>query len=167
MNTRIHIHEHGSMLTVRITSMAMASPISATLSGPLLYALVDGLLWWCINRKLDALVACAQGQRAPADRNDALEFGAAMVTGEDLVMRCFTTPFHEHGEERQERIVAYIGRELPKLRALTYGPHHATATAELAELMELCTILQQRIANPMDAMLGLESMVEPRTAAAA
>lgn len=167
MNTRIHIHEHGAMLTVRLNSTGMGSAISASLSGPLLYALVDGLLWWCINRKLDALVACAQGQPAPTNRNDALEFGAAMLTGEDLVMRCFTTPFHEHAEDRQERIVGYIRKELPKLRALTYGPHHATASTELAELMELCTILQQRIASPGDAMLGLDTMVAPRTAAAA
>lgn len=160
MNTRIHIHHHGGMITVRLHSTAMASPISATLSGPYLYALVDGLLWWCINRKLDSLVACAMGQPAPANRDEALRFGNSLANGEELVMQCFTTPFHEHDEQRQERILAYLHKHLPSLNAMAqHGPHRATSMAELAELMELCTLLQQRIQHSGEAMHGIGGMI--------
>lgn len=168
MNTRLHIHYHGSTITVRISSTAMGSTISASLSGPILYALVDGLLWWCINAKLTALVGTAQGQPAPTDRDASIFFAQGLVAGEELVMQCFTTPFYEHHEERQARIVDYITRKLPGLQPIAdHGPHSTIARAELAELQQLCTMLHQRIQDPANAMLALEEMLTAvdRTAA--
>ena len=167
MTTRINIHEHADMLTVRINGTAMGTPISATLSGPILYALVDGLLWWCVNRKLDALVACAQRQPAPADRNAAIFFGQALKDGEEMVMHCFTTPFHEHNEERQLRIMVYLTKHLPALEPLaSHGPHASVARAELAELMELCTLLRDRIEHNGEAMRGLDGITTTELLAA-
>lgn len=167
MTTRIHITEHAQMLTVRINGTAMGTSISATLSGPILYALVDGLLWWCVNRKLDALVACAQRQPAPADRNAAIFFGQALKDGEEMVMHCFTTPFHEHNQMRQLRIMEYLTKHLPGLEPLaSHGPHATVARAELAELMELCTLLRERIAHQGDAKLGLEGIITTELLAA-
>lgn len=166
MSTRLHITEHGTMFTVRITSTAMGQEVSATISGPILYALVDGLLWWCINRKLDALVACAQRQPAPAHRDAAIAFGHSLQQGEEMVMQCFTTPFHEHTEERQQRIMHYLQRYLPDLHPIaSHGPHSTMATAELAQLTELATVLKHRIAHPYEAMHGIEGMVQVEQAA--
>lgn len=168
MNTTFTIHEHGDQFTVKVRSSAMGSPLAASLAGPLKYALIDGLLWWTINRKLDQLVAVAMGQPRIEDRNQALSFGNALSTGEDLVMRIYTTPFHEHAEERQKRILAYLSKELPGLEPITrHGAHAPMANAELAELIELCTLLKDRIDHSAEALHGMEGMLQITTAQAA
>lgn len=167
MTTSLTIHEHGTMFTVRINGTAMGSAITASISGPILYALVDGLLWWGINRKLDALVACAMGQPAPTQRDQALAFGSARAEGEEMVMHCFTSPFHEQDEERQLRITTYLTRHLPNLHPIAdHGPHSPTARTELAELHELVQLLSQRIIHSGQAMHGIEGMTTTELQAA-
>lgn len=166
MNTRLHITEHGTVFTVRIVGTAMGQQISATLSGPVLYALVDGLLWWQVNQMMDKLVACAQRQPAPTERDAALAFGHSLHEGEELVMHCFRTPYYEHDEERNMRILNYLNRHLPALQPIAqHGPHAAMATADLAELMELCTLLKDRMQHVTVAMHGLDGLVQLTNAA--
>jgi hypothetical protein len=167
MNTRITITEHGPMYTVDIHSTTMGSPISATMSDSYLYAVIDGMLWWAINRKLDSVVAVCMDQPAPTERDAHLQFGHAVASGKELVMHVFTTPWHEHQEERQARIVRYIRHEVPKLQPMvSHGPHAPMAKAELAEIIELCTLLEDRIAHSGEAMHGLQGMVTINKAAA-
>ena len=162
MNTKITIsesqHTQGAAIyTVSITSSAMGESITATLSGAYLYALIDGLLWWTINRKLERLVATSMSTVPSAEH--AAEFGQALGAGEELVHHVFTTPFHEANEHRQERIVTAILRRLPALAGITrQGPHAAMAKADLAELTELATLLRERIDHVAEALHGLEGM---------
>jgi hypothetical protein len=168
MNTSFTIHEHGDQFTVKVNSTAMGSPVHAALSGTAKYALIDGLLWFTINRKLDQLVATAMGQPRIEDRNQALSFGNALNIGEDLVMRTFRAPFYDTTEAKQQRIMHYLAKELPALEPLTrHGAHAPMAKAELAKLLELCTILAERIAHPADAMHGMQGLITTITAAAA
>lgn len=168
MNTSFTIHEHGDQFTVKVNSTAMGSPVHAALNGRFKYALIDALLWFTINSKLDQLVATAMGQQRIEDRNQALSFGNALNIGEDLVMRTFRTPFYDTTEAKQERIMHYLAKELPALEPLTrQGAHAPMAKAELAELLELCTILANRIAHPADAMHGMQGLITDITASAA
>jgi len=161
MSTTITLHEQGHTFTAKLNATAMGAPIMASLAGTTKYALIDGLLWWAINRKLEAMVATSMGNPAAADHDEATRQGRAQAHGEQLVHRVFTTPFHSHSDERQAAIVAYINKELPALQPLTVGnPHAATAKAELAELMELCTILHDRINHPAEALRGMDTILK-------
>lgn len=168
MNTSFTIHEHGNQFTVKVRSSAMGSPLAASLSGMTKHVLIDALLWWTMNRKLDQLVAVSMGQPRIEDRNQALSYGNALSTGEDLVMRIYTTPFNENAEERNKRILHYMAQELPALEPLTrHGAHAPMAKAELAELLELCTLLKDRLAHDAEALHGMHGMLSTTTALAA
>jgi Asp-tRNA(Asn)/Glu-tRNA(Gln) amidotransferase B subunit len=167
MTTSIHINEIGAMLTVTIRSTAMGSNITASLSSTYLYANIDGLLWWVIDQKLNSLVSTAMDE-LPTDRNQRIEYGHALSDGQQLTMDIFTTPFFETTEERQDRIVRAVSKHLPELAPLTrYGSHAELAKAELAELMELCGILRDRIAHSGEAMHGIAHIATRQTAQAA
>jgi Asp-tRNA(Asn)/Glu-tRNA(Gln) amidotransferase B subunit len=166
MNTHITITEHGPMYTVDIHSTAMGSAITATLSGPAIYSMVDGLLWWTINSKLSSLVATAMDE-TPTERAQRMQYGASLEDGRMLVHHVYTTPFYQSTEEQQARIVETIGKHLPELAPLTrYGTHAELAKAELAELMELCTLLQDRILHSAIAMHGIQAITTTTKAAA-
>jgi hypothetical protein len=85
-----------------------------------------------------------------------------------LVHQVHSVPFYMEMEDSQLRIMHEINKRLPQLAPLArYGTHAALAKAELAELMELCLLLKDRIGHSGEALHGLAGMVTTTNAVAA
>lgn len=145
----------GDMLTMRIDIATLSGPANASLHGRMRYAIIDGLLWWALGRKLDALVAAAM--RLPIHHNE--EQAQALHVGEALVAYVTTTPWEESDDDRAARIYRTMRQRLPELAPLcALGQDHAREHSEATALVEL---LQARLAHPGDAGHGLDGILQP------
>lgn len=152
----------GGMLTVQLTDAMLDGNVSAALSGivPHRYALIDGLLWYSLNRRLEALWRAVQ----VVEPTIATKRGHDVANG--LYIYVTTVPFHDVPEEKQARILHHIGNYLPELDTLATRTGDKRVPVELAALKELATLLQTRIAYPNDAGHGLEGILTSYKAAA-
>lgn len=146
-------HTHGAMLTLSMEFGTMKGRLSATLSGHTRCAIIDGLLWWALNRKLDALVAACM----PLPIHASMEHAQALHEGERLVHYVHYTPWHMEEEKRQLKVCTTVDTHIPELAPLAaLGPDHQR---EYQELKALATLLRSRIQHPGEAYHGLEGII--------
>jgi hypothetical protein len=145
----------GRMHTMHLTDTVLGHTISATLSGiePHRYALIDGLLWWCIGRRLELLWESFRSVQPDLATKHSHEVASA------LVRYVHTVPFHEVPEDRQRRIMDMIGKHVPELATLAKRVRNAQAETEVAIVRQLAETLKARIENPNDAGHGLEDVL--------
>lgn len=146
-----HIEGHG--YTVCIEASAMGTTVKAQLSGMLRYALIDGLLWWVLCRKLDAFVASC----LPLPIHASMVHASALHEGERLVAYVHTTPFHESDEERATRTLRTLHHHLPQLEPLAKASE--LHQREHQELVALANLLHERLLHPGEANHGLEGIL--------
>jgi hypothetical protein len=123
-------------------------------------AVVDGLLWWALDRKLDAFVAYHVGQETPATED-------LIFLGVRLLHYVQTTTYHEAEGEQAMRIGNTITTHLPELHGLIEAGD-TSAEAEHAELMALAQLIQGRIQRPGMPEHGIQAIMvdEQQTVAA-
>lgn len=158
---KITEHTHGDMLTLSIDFGSMNGRMNATLSGHARYAIIDGLLWWAMNRKVDALVAACM----PLPIHASMEYAYALQVGESLVSELTLSRFECSSDEQALEGMAYIKGRLDHLAPLAeLGPDHQR---EYRELVALTTLLRERIQHPGAAYHGLDDIMDiPVTKAA-
>lgn len=157
MNFTEHItpSEHVT-ITVRID--LFGAEHSATLSGRFRYAVLDGLLWWTLNRYMGAFVAHCMPMVHHAD----MEQASALHDGEALVHYVYTAPFAEADDARALRIMAFIGRHLPTLAVLATTPE---LVALHDRMLLLAETLKDRLDHPGEALHGVEGILKHQDAA--
>lgn len=145
----------GKMHTMHLTDTSINGTISATLSGieQHRYALIDGLIWYAIGRKLEALWEKFQ----TVERTIATKHGHEVASA--LVQYVHTVPFHELPEERQKRIAHTITKHVPELATLAKRVRDPNTESEVASVMRLAELLASRIEHPHDAGHGLEGII--------
>ena len=145
----------GKMHTMHLTDNSLTGPISATLSGieQHRYALIDGLIWYAIGRKLEALWSKFQSVKATHANQHSHD------VAQGLLIYVHTVPFHESTEERQLRIAHTIGKHVPELATLAEEVRDPEAQAEVRRLRRLVESLRSRIEHPGDAGHGLEGII--------
>lgn len=146
-----HIEGHG--YTICIEASAMGTTVKAQLSGMLRYALIDGLLWWVLCRKLDAFVASC----LPLPIHASMVHAGALHEGERLVAYVHTTPWHESDGERATRIMRTLHHHLPELAPLAQTS--AMHQTEHKELLALANLLHERLLHPGEASHGLQHIL--------
>lgn len=161
MNLHINTTQLGEQITATIHFAIVGRPMNGQLSGPIAYALYDGLLWWAFNRKLEGFLAAVV---PPVQDIGGLQsVGYRIDLGERLHRYVFTSNFHNADGEALQRIFNTIERNLPQLAPLTIArPDLATEHAELGELFAL---IRDRIAHQGVAGHGLADMLKPAKAA--
>lgn len=152
-------------VTIRVEATSLLGPISATLIAPAPHTgpVVDGLLWWALDRKLDAFLAHHVGTDDPISEN-------VLFKGVQLLHYVQTVPYHESTRQRAQRIGNTILKDLPELATLvsTVPDPDGRAQAEHAELVELAHLIRDRVNHEGDALHGLDGMIvdEPNAQAA-
>lgn len=151
----------GNMLALSIDFTTLSGRMTATLSGHTRAAIIDGLLWWALNRKLDAFVAACMHLPIHA----SMQHAQALHRGESLVHYVHFTPWHKAEEKRASSICGKVEEHLPELAPLaSLSPAHQR---EHDQLITLATLLRKRLAHPADPYHGLEGiLVEPAQQAA-
>lgn len=146
----------GDMLTLSIDFTTLSGRMTATLSGPSRCSIIDGLLWWALNRKLDAFVASCMHLPIHA----SMQHAQALHRGEALVHFVHFTPWHKAEEKRASSICRKVEQHIPDLAPLaSLSPAHQR---EHDQLITLATLLRKRMAHPADPYHGLEGiLVEP------
>lgn len=151
----------GRMHTITIADIALDGKVTATLSGieQHRYALIDGLLWYSIGRKLEGLWNAFQ----TVGRTPKTQRAHEVANG--LLIYVHTVPFHESTEERQQRIATNINTYLPDLVTLAEQVRDQRVQDEVADVRRLATLLRDRIAHPHDAGHGLQGILTTKLAA--
>jgi hypothetical protein len=157
MNLTINISESADTISAQIKGTTSGEPYTASLSGPVKMDLVDGLLWYALNRKIDWFVATAI---TPPDQPDS----HASFTGYRLALYVTTTPLYMGTSEMQARIMRTIANTLPELEPLIQaGPDPDKRRTEFESINALTQLLRNRIADPT----GTSHLLDPFIAKAA
>lgn len=155
----------GEPAHVAVHAECLGMPIHSTISGHVLSALVDGSLWYTINRMLERFVASAVPPAVLTAETRSL--CTAIDLGEGMVHYVFTQPFHMADDERAHRIMRTINNNLPALEPLiNAGSNPEERRAAWVELRKLASILQARIGES-GALHGLEGISTINQASAA
>lgn len=160
---KIHRTITGEGITITVRATRLGEPITASLSGHerFQYALIDGLLWWTLCRKLEAFTLGMANVPGLGAFQELEENG----TPARLLRYVFTTQFHAQGQEESTRTMRTILKHLPELEELAMG--NAERESEHRQMVRLAEILQARIARPGDAEHAVGEYLVNTTPAAA
>lgn len=137
------------MVHVTVRASAMGQPITASTSAYLRYAAIDGLLWWVLQIKLDAL----RNEAAQLPIHADMELAKALSTADGLLMYAHTVRYHSADGDDLQRIVRTLHAYLPLVQPLQRLG--GAFPAELDEVKRLVAIITERASNEGICMRGV------------
>lgn len=138
---RLNIHTAGEQFTVTITGTGLGKEHTASLSGLIRWPLIDGLLWWLLDRKLDTLVAYC----LPLPIHASMPHAQALSVAEGLTTYVHTAPYYRQDVPGALKTLRTIRNKLPELKPLAEVGQEVTI--ELQRINDLLTILMERTVN--------------------